>query len=374
LDSFDFKAPTRIVFGPGALRKVGSLVLEFGGRRVLLVSDPGLVATGYPAQTGELLTRAGLEVALFDGFGENPTSGMAALGCEAAREHATDFLIGLGGGSSMDCAKAINFLVTNGGRMEDYKGYGKASHPLLPMIAIPTTAGTGSETQSYTLILDEQHRKMACGDPTAAFRAAILDPVLTVTQPGHVTAAAGYDAIGHAVETCVTTRRTNFSLMFSREAWRLLDRSYVRVLENPTDLEARGAMLLGASLAGIAIENSMLGATHALANPLTEMYGTTHGVAIALLLPHVVRWNQTVVGTLYGDLLRDGDATADSGLVARLEFLLERSGLPARLRSVGARESDLPLLAAKALEQWTGNFNPRPLTEEAALSLYRSCL
>src|SRR5207249_10078818 len=186
----------------------------------------------------------------------------------------------VGGGSAMDCAKGINFLLTNGGRMADYQGFGKAKKPMLPSIGIPTTAGTGSEAQSFALIADEQtHMKMACGDRKAAFHIAILDPEVTVSQPAKVTAITGVDALSHAVESYVTTRRNPLSQLFAREAWRLLQANFEKVLRRPDNLEARSAMQLGAYLAGSAIETSMLGAAHALANPLTAHYGMTHGIA-----------------------------------------------------------------------------------------------
>src|SRR6202008_358627 len=192
----------------------------------------------------------------------------------------------------------------------------------LPMMAVPTTGGTGSEAQSYALIADpETHLKMACGDSKATFRVAILDPKLTLSQPAAVTAATGYDAISHAIETLVTTRKTALSECFSREAWRLLNPNYERILREPGNLEARGAMLIGAHFAGLAIENSMLGAAHACAPPLTAHYNLPHGVAIALLLAHVVRWNGTVARRDYDDL-HAGD------LVRRLRDLAELAGLP----------------------------------------------
>src|SRR5690349_7218815 len=192
----------------------------------------------------------------------------------------------------MDTAKGCNFLLSNGGEMKDYWGVGKATRPMLPLIAIPTTAGTGSECQSAALIADEHtHQKMACLDPKAAARIAVLDPRLTVSQPPRVTACSGIDAIAHAVETAVTKARTPLSLVFSREAFRLTLAGLPRVLKSPGDLEARGWMLLGAAWAGTAIENSMLGAAHSAANPLTAHYGTPHGQAVGLMLPHVVRFN-----------------------------------------------------------------------------------
>jgi alcohol dehydrogenase len=373
VEAVEFKSPTRIHFGIGAVSRLGDLVRESGGRCVLLVSDPGLVAAGHVAIASEVMTNAGLRVERFHDFGENPTSEMAERGMHAARESGADFIVGLGGGSSLDCAKAINFLLTNGGCMKDYWGYGKAQKPMLPMVAVPTTAGTGSEAQSYALISDDQsHRKMACGDPKAAFQAAILDPQLTVSQPRMVTATAGFDAIGHAVETYVSTRRSSNSQFFSLEAWRSLDNNYERVLQQPDDLNARGAMLLGACLAGVAIENSMLGATHALANPLTDRYGTNHGMAIAILLHHVVRWNSAEVGDSYRELMSVSDDAAGVSLEVHLIHLLERSGLPQRLGEIGVKKEDLPALARRAMEQWTGTFNPRPLHESEALALYQA--
>ncbi len=358
---FDFQSRTRAVFGPGSLRQLGTLTTELGFRRTLLVADRGMVAAGYVAETSRLLSEAGVAVFPFHDFETNPDTAMVEAGRVFAATQQIDSIVGLGGGSSMDCAKGINFVLTNGGRMQDYWGYGKAAQPLLPMIGIPTTAGTGSEAQSYALISDaETHIKMACGDPKAAFRVAILDPCLTLSQPLAVTAATGYDAISHAVETFVTTRRTGISECFSREAWRLLNGNFERVLVQPDDLESRAAMQLGAHLAGAAIENSMLGAAHACANPLTARYGAVHGVAIASLLAHVVRWNAC---PRYQELSPD--------LVARLQELATAAGLPVRVSAVGAQEADLPVLAAEAGRQWTGRFNPRPFDAAGALEVYR---
>jgi alcohol dehydrogenase len=289
-------------------------------------------------------------------------------------------LVGLGGGSSMDCCKGINFLYTNGGEMKDYWGVGKALKPMLPMIAVPTTAGTGSETQSFALISDARtHVKMACGDKKAACRIALLDPELTVTQPPRVTALTGIDALSHALETLVTTRRNPVSLAFSREAWRLLAGHFARVLENPQDLEARGAMLLGASFAGLAIECSMLGAAHALANPLTARFDVPHGQAVGVMLPHVIRFNAAAAAAAYDELwsmTHNGCVRprADDGAEALAEFvhqMLARAGLATTLRGLGIDPLALPQLAAQAAKQWTATFNPRPVQEQDLLELYQ---
>ncbi|MGO4881089.1 MAG: iron-containing alcohol dehydrogenase [Bryobacteraceae bacterium] len=363
LPHFDLR--TQVLFGEGRFGELGALARALGFTRTLLVSDPGLTVTGYPAQAASLLSEAAILVHGFHDFSPNPDTDMVEAGRLFAASQGIDSLVALGGGSSLDSAKGINFVLTNGGNMRDYWGFGKAARPMLPMIAIPTTAGTGSEAQSYALISDAAtHVKMACGDPKAAFRAAILDPLLTRSQPREVTATAGYDAISHAVESYVTTRRTPASIVFAREAWRLLSANFERVLRDAEDLEARGAMLLGAHYAGIAIENSMLGATHACANPLTAHYGTTHGVAIAALLPHVVRWNRVAAAELYRDL--------DAYLANRLAEMVGAAGLCGRLRDLGIPKEALPMLAEDAAAQWTGQFNPRAFNVAAALEIYQS--
>src|SRR5262245_32434564 len=375
MEGFDFVPRTRVIYGPGTLPRLGELARELGFRRTLLVSDPGLVGAGYVAAAVGSLASAGVSAVPFHDFGSDPDSDMVDRGGAFARESGIDSLVGLGGGSSMDCAKGISFVVTNGGTMADYRGYAKAKKPLLPMIGVPTTAGTGSEAQSYALISDARtHEKMACGDPGAAFKVALLDPALTLTTPRAVTAATGYDAIAHSVESFVSTKGTPLSDVFAREAWRRLETNFERVLARPDDLPARGAMLLGAFLAGLAIECSMLGATHACANPLSARYGTLHGIAIALLLPHVVRWNAGSARERYAELLALSGRRARQparALADRLEELAVTGGLPRGLRAAGVDEGDLPRLADEAAQQWTGRFNPRAFDAAGALELYR---
>ena len=376
MEPFDFQPRTRVIFGRGALEQLGPVAREHGLRRPLLVADRGLVAAGHVESAATLLRRAGIDVVTFHDFDVNPDTSRIEAGRAFSAPLGIDSLIGFGGGSSLDCAKGINFLLTNGGDMRDYHGYGKATRPMLPMIGVPTTAGTGSEAQSYAVVSDAATRvKMACGDPKAAFRVAILDPDLTISQPAPVTAAAGFDAIAHAVETYVTTKRNGFSTCFSREAWRLLSANYGRVVAQPDDVDARGAMHLGAHYAGLAIEHSMLGAAHACANPLTARYDITHGIALAILLPHVVRWNASIVQELYSDLLTvaaggPSDGNPGGKLAAKLAELGAAAGLPDTLRAAGVQESDLETLAKDATEQWTGMFNPRPLDADSALEVY----
>lgn len=377
MKSFDFHPRPRLVFGDGAINRLGELARELDFHRTLLVADRGVRACGYVERASRILYQAGIEVVTFHDFDANPDTEMVEAGRAFAASHKIDSIIGLGGGSSMDCAKGINFLLTNGGVMQDYWGFGKASKPMLPMIGIPTTSGTGSEAQSYALISDAKtHVKMACGDPQAAFKIALLDPRLTMSQPRKVAAVAGFDAMAHAIEAYVTTKGNVLSEMYACEAWRLLEMNYERVLDDPANIEARSAMQLGAYFAGVAIENSMLGAAHACANPLTTHYGTPHGEAIAILLPHVVRWNSDVAavryGILYEPVLPSIDDPDDPGecLARRLEHLAQIGELPRKLSAIGVPRSDLKMLAEEAAAQWTGGFNPRRWDAAGALEVY----
>ena len=378
---FDFQLRTRIVAGEDTLDRLGELASEIGARRVLVVTDPGIIAAGHVQRGLDALANAGLESFLFDGACENPSTDDVEAGLKIAKRHDPELIVGLGGGSSMDCAKGINFLYSNGGKMQDYWGVGKALHPMLPMIAVPTTSGTGSELQSFALISDaETHVKMACGDKKASCRIAILDPKLTLTQPPMVTALTGIDAISHALETYVTKKRNPISLLYSRESWKLLSGNFRRVLDDPNDIEARAAMQLGAAYAGVAIENSMLGASHALANPLTATYGTPHGQAVGAMLPHVIRFNGQKYDTWYRELLAaseglDGLPPASEGTQGLADFvstLVAAAGLHVELKQMGIHEEKLPELADAAAEQWTGTFNPRPVDSDSLRGLYES--
>lgn len=382
----------RVTFGAGALRKLGEIAVELGGTRVLLVTDPGVRRAGHADRGAEILRDAGLEVTIFHDVHENPTTQVVDAGLQIARELGINLIVGLGGGSSMDAAKGINFLLTNGGRMSDYWGVGKATRAMLPLIAVPTTAGTGSEAQSFALITDpDTHQKMACGDEKALPRAAILDPELTATAPRAVTAATGIDAVAHAVETAGCNRRTDLSRRMSREAWRLLDAAFETVMHgagkqgrasdrapegvNGASLggdeldAARQRMLFGAHLAGVAIEKSMLGAAHSCANPLTSEYGIVHGQAVGLMLPHVIRFNAADGENPYADLCADAVLLAE-----RIEHQLKAAGLPRRLSELDVPADALPRLADMAARQWTARFNPRPVGSNALLSIYRAAM
>lgn len=369
MEVFDSEFTQRVLFGENSIDKLAEATITLGGSRILIVSDPGIEEAGILNRAYTSLNSEKIPCYVFTNVEENPTTKHVDAAVQYAKANAPiDLIIGLGGGSAMDCAKGVNFLLTNGGKMEDYWGTNKATKPMLSSIGIPTTIGTGSEAQSFALIAQEEtHIKMACGDRKAKFETVILDPTLTKTLPRSVAAITGIDAIAHAIESYVSTRRNPMSQMFSLQAWRLLNTYYKMSLE-ANNIEARGKMLFGAYLAGLAIENSMLGAAHACANPLTARYGITHGVAVALMLPQVIRLNKTIAGEFYNELY------PDDNLADRIETLMNAGDLPNTIHQCDfqhpIKSTDIPILAKEAATQWTAQFNPRSLTIHDFMRLY----
>ena len=382
---FDWRPRTRVLFGAGALGRLGELAappMDSGapplGTRALVVTDRGVAAAGHAGAGADALSAAGLEVATFTDVRPNPTTADVAAAVAAARDHRADLLVGLGGGSAMDVAKGANFLLAGGGKMRDYQGVGRGKGAFLPSLGVPTTAGTGSEAQSFALIADDAtHVKMACGDGRAAFAAAVLDPVLIATVPAPVAAPVAIDAVSHAVETAVCRVRGTLSGMFARQAFALLAPAVKPYLSGGADEAVRSDMLLGAHLAGAAIELSMLGAAHALANPLTARFGTTHGAAVGRMLPHVVRFNaeDPALRVIYEDLAAAGGLDRSAGALAEfLTDLLPHAGVTGGLEETGAAPADVPGLAEMAAGQWTATFNPRPVSAADLEGLYRCAL
>lgn len=369
METFDCELKQQIIHGDNSIERLGALTRTLGGSRVLITTDRGIEEAGILARAVSALQSERIAAYVFADVKSNPTTADVEAAVTVAKANAPiDFIIGLGGGSSMDCAKGVNFLLTNGGKMEDYWGTNKASEPMLPSIGIPTTIGTGSEAQSYALISQsDTHIKMACGDKKARFGTVILDATLTKSLPRTIAAITAMDAVAHAVESYVSNRSNPMSRMFAKHAWGLLNANFEVCLDDKTT-EARSKMLFGAYLAGLAIENSMLGAAHACANPLTARYDVIHGVAVALMLPHVIRFNSTIAWDAYHELYPDGD------LADRITKLKKIGNLPNRLRDYPVQytigTTELLTVAEAAATQWTAQFNPRPLDISDFVKLY----
>lgn len=378
----------KVLFGEGISSTIGVHTKKLG-KHALLVSDSGIRNAGHVERVQKLIESADVRVTVFDQSIENPTESSVAKCASIARDAKVDIIVGLGGGSSMDTAKGCNFLLTNGGKMEDFWGVGKAELPMLPLIAIPTTAGTGSECQSFALIShDQTHAKMACGDPKALPAITLLDPELTLSQPVSVSACTGVDALAHALESAVTRKRCDRSSRHAKIAFKLLNQSLPILFNDPNDLPARGEALLGASHAGAAIEQSMLGAAHSMANPLTARYGTIHGIAVGMSLPWVMKFNAEMIECqkIYADFARTvgiiGEQSTDSEatdmLIKRVEELLIMAKLSTFQNGLDFDQSVIPELAESAAKQWTAGFNPRSIEacdfEFLYSQLFKNCL
>jgi alcohol dehydrogenase len=370
---FEFATATRIIFGAGTLREAGALARDCGQRALLVTGRDTRRAQTLLAR----LREHDVTAVTFSVFRE-PDIQTVQLGVDTAKRQGCDHVIGFGGGSALDAGKAIAAMLTNEGELLDYlEVIGRAnalSRASAPFIAIPTTAGTGSECQSYALVSrDDSHEKMACGDPKVRARIAILDPELTETQPNSVAVQTGLDALAHALESAVCTRRNPISALYSEAAFRHISAALGRVIAGQAGPEERGRMQLGAALAGLAIENSMLGAAHATANPLTARHQVVHGSAVALMLPHVMRFNaqEPAVRAIYD---RYAGILAESGGTPPLiEWVAELVSQTAPPR-IEAAEMQMVSLAEEAGRQWTAQFNPRPLQQADYVALYRRAL
>ena len=353
---FDFRPRTRILFGAGEFARLGEIAREHNATRCLVLAGQTSIDAGHAREAVRSLKARRMDVFAFQDFTANPTLAMVEAAREYAGPHGVNLVVGLGDGDALDFAKAVNVVISNGGSIRDYRGYGNVPKPLLPMIAVPTVAGSGNEAQSNSVICDsEDGSKVICGDPKIFFRTAVLDANLTLGQPAALAAANGYHALGHAVETLFSTRRTPISECFSREAYRLLDSAFGRLLRVPEDLEARSAMLLGAHFAGLAVEYAALGPAHACVQPLIRNYKLLPGAALALVLVPALEWMEQ-----------------GADLMPRLRQLVAAAELPASLSDAAIPEQVLPRLAEEAATQWTGRFSSRHFDARAALEIYRA--
>lgn len=381
MDAQEHERKTEIVRGIGAMGQVPAIV----DGRAFLVTDRGLVEAGHAARLQGALESAGVEVHRYDEVRPNPDEDDVAA-CHQAfgrarRGGAIEWIVALGGGSAIDVAKGCAMLACGGGRMADYVGRASIDVATPRLVAVPTTAGTGSETQSFALISNrDTGQKMACGGTAPV--AAVLDPELTLTMPAAVTACTGLDTLTHAVEAFVTRRRSPSSSALALEAFQLAERAFEAVLERPEDVDERAKMLHASALAGQAIEQSMLGAAHSMANPMTRRFDVAHGQAVGQALPAVVAYNSCDPATcsLYAELARAAgvagrdasDAAAAAALGARLRALVDRAGFATHVDGVPAAAAEE--LAAEAATQWTAQFNPRAVDAAAFAQLYREIL
>lgn len=382
--SFSINQPTRIIFGVDAVNQLGSLVKELGSGRVFLVADPGLARSGIISRITALLDEAKIPHTLYDQVTPEPGLKLADQGLKLAEKNKTDCVVGVGGGSALDIAKAISILLTNGGKAEDYLGLGKIKKQGVPKIMIPTTAGTGAEVTFTAVFINEKTNSKGGmnGDPLYP-DAAILDPALTVSLPAHVTAATGIDAFTHALEAFVSNQAHLISDLYAVEAINLINSNLRQAYANPSNLEARSAMLLGSLLGGKALATAGVGLVHAMAYPLGGMFNTAHGLANAVLLPYVVEYNIIGNPEKYAAVAQimgyetDGLPQREAAELAveAIHQLNADVGIPGSLAALKIPADKIPEMAKIALTVTRPvENNPRKPSEEDVIAVYEAAL
>jgi alcohol dehydrogenase len=379
---FNFHVAPEIVFGIGTIGCTGAEVKKHGGKRVLVVVDPGFAKTGHLKKVSDALEKEGLPFILFDAVEPEPRFEVADRCGDRAKKERCDFVLGVGGGSAMDTAKAAAILATNQGRARDYQGLGKVPKPGLPKGMVPTTAGTGSEvTFTAVFINEEERRKAGINSPHLYPEVAILDPELTIALPPAVTASTGMDALTHAIESYTSKIASPMSEMFSLGAIDLIGKSLRQAVDRGSDLQARSNMLLGSLLAGIGLANAGVGAAHSLAYPLGGVFHISHGVANALLLPAVMEYNafhslekfakiaERMSQRVEGLPMREAAVLA----VEAVKRLAQDIQVPQRLSDLGIPRSALPEMAEEAMKVARPlENNPRAVSLEEAIRIYQS--
>jgi alcohol dehydrogenase class IV len=379
-----FYNPTRIIFSEGATGEVGPHAAALGAKRVMVISDPGVTRAGLTEPVVKSITGAGLGAEVYQDVEPDPRIEIVERALAAYTENKCDLLVAVGGGSSMDTAKAAAILATNPGQLRSYEGWEKFKNPPAPLFAVPTTVGTASEVTPFLVITDPEAKfKFTIGSPLAAPRIAFLDPLLVLGLPGNVTASTGMDALTHAVESYTSLLSTPISEGLALHAIRLLAGNIRAAVANSSNVQAMTAMLVGANVAGLAFSNTRLGNVHAMAHPLGAFWHIPHGVANALMLPHVLEFNALAcparmieiaqaMGEPVATLAAAGATEADLALraAAAVRKLETDVGIPARLQDLGVDKSSIPDMAQDAMKSANIAINPRKTTINEIIGLY----
>jgi alcohol dehydrogenase class IV len=378
---FTFQSPSNLLFEAGASRKIAELVEQYGASRIMLVTDKGVRAAGLTGDAEAALSAARISVTIFDGVVADPPSQVIESAAALCRDQKIELVLSVGGGSALDTAKLVAYLAKSPDRLDDIYGVGLAKGQRLPLILVPTTAGTGSEVTPIAIVTTPTSEKKGVVSPRLIPDWAVLDPELTLGLPSHVTAATGIDAMVHAIEAYTSKVKKNpMSDQLARQALALLSANIRRVFKDGRDLEARSQMLLGSMLAGMAFANAPVAAVHALAYPIGAIFHVPHGLSNALVLPHVLEFNLPAAEALYAELagiiIRPGLQATSSrdrarAFIDEMISIGQDCAVPASLSVVGITRDDLKKLSEDAMKQTRLLVNnPRQLTLEDAYAIY----
>ena len=378
-----FRVPTQVFYGPGVSGQVGEKVQALGAKRVLVVTDKGVISAGLLDGITSSLKEAGIEYGIFSGVDPNPAIANVDQCVAALRESGAEAVIGVGGGSPLDVAKATSILATNGGRISDYEGAEKVRQPTLPLLAIPTTAGTGSEVTIFTVITDPDRRaKFTIASVRSAARMALVDPLLTMSMPPRLTAAVGMDVLTHAVESIISVMSWAPSQALALESIRLVSANLVEAVEKGDSFEARDGMMKASLLGGMCFNNTRLGPAHAMAHPVGGFFNAPHGVVNAILLPHVMEYSREyAVGKLAAiaqamgvDTSQMSAEEASRAAVDAVRALGARIGIPKGLAAIGVDATAIPAMARDAMTSGNIAVTPRPTQLADIIRLYEEAM
>ncbi len=383
MDTKLFKHFTMVEYGVGAAETIGDKVKELGGTKALIVTDPGLISTGMIETIEQYLRDAGIPTARYAEVKGNPVVGCIDEGVRIMKDNGCDITVAIGGGSAMDVAKAINIVEANGGNILDYEVTRDGQkNPLKsrkkPLIAIPTTAGTGSEVTIWSVLTDPaRNMKASFGHPWYAPDLALADPALTVSVPAGLTAATGMDALTHAIESYTSVAPMPQTDALALHAVKLISSNLRQAVANGKNLAARDGMLMGSLMAGMAFNSAPLGCVHAMAHTLGGAYDTPHGVANAIMLPYVMKYNVTACPERFADIaLAMGEVGDGLSMIEKADKSIDAVkrisqdvGIP-RLRDVGCKKEDIGKLAELAFNDMNHNGNPKPMTVQTMIDIY----
>jgi alcohol dehydrogenase class IV len=382
MEIFKFMVP-EIIFGRGTLKLVGESARRLGATRIFVVSDEGVLKSGWVDEAVEHLKEIGLEYQVWTELTENPKDFEIDHGKELYLETGCDAVVGLGGGSAIDAAKAVAILTTNGGKIQDYVGVDKIKKPLPPLICVATTAGAAAEVTQFAIIVDSHRKvKMTIGSKSLVPDIAIIDPVLLSTKDARLTANTGIDALTHAIEAYVSVAATPITDINALKAIKMINTSLRASVASRTNIEAKTQMAMASLLAGVAMSNAILGAVHAMAHPLGGLLNLPHGEVNSILLPHVMRYNLIACTERYADIAKalgekvDGMSTREAAerSIQAVEQLCQDIGAKKRLSEIGLQEEYILELSKAAAEDVCLITNPRDATVEEIAEIYRAAL
>lgn len=381
MNDFNFSIPQDIIFGSGSLKRLPEALEKLGAKRVLIISGPHLNKMGVVDNIASIIQESGRECTAFTEIEANPSIQTAEKAAECCKDFGADAIVAIGGGSPMDTAKAVGVIVKYGGDIASYEGAQKVPGDIIPLIAIPTTAGTGSEVTAFSVLTDHvRNYKLTIFSYKLIPSYAILDPELLTTAPKGVAAACGMDALVHALEAYISKAASPFSDAMAEKAMQLIGRSIRRFVADRTDTEAASDMLVGSTFAGIAFSWARLGNVHAMAHPLGGFFNIAHGVANAVLLPTIVDYNSPAVDEQRYKAIYDfiaeqpKESFSKDMLAAELRELATSLGIPSSLSELGVDESRIPAMAADAMKSGNIQVNPRTSTQADIEMLYKSAM